>query len=197
MKLNQKGAASALVLGLVVVLAIIVSIIAVCGVSYISAYNAGNEAEKSISATFENNKVVLATYSQKVVEAAQVPDMMRDDLVKVAKTAMEARYGEEGSKAIFQAIKEQNPQVSEKLYIQLQQIIISGRSEFQTNQTRLLDQKRSYETQLGSFWRGTWMRIAGYPKINLADFKTVITENVGQAFKTGVENSPIQLRPKP
>ncbi|KWT98021.1 MULTISPECIES: hypothetical protein [unclassified Variovorax] len=192
MKKNQHGSAAVGIL--IAIVALFVLIGAVFGVSYISAYNAGNTMEQGIKATHQNNQNILATYSQKVLEAAQVTDMMRDDLVRVTKAAIEGRYGADGSKAVFQAITETNPQVSEKLYLKLQQIVESGRDEFKVNQTTLIDKKRVYQQELGSFWRGMWMRIAGYPKINLDDYKVVITEGVEATFKSGKESAPIRLR---
>jgi len=150
--------------------------------------------EKTIQATFENNKNILAQYGQKVLEAVQVPDMARDDLVKVAREAMEGRYGAEGSQAVFQMITEQNPQVDPGVYRQIQQIIEGGRTEFQNAQTRLIDQKRGYEQALGSFWLGMWLRIAGYPKVDLAEFKIVTTARAERVFEDGKEDAPIRLR---
>ena len=40
-----------------------------------------------------------------------------------------------------------------------------------------------------------WLRIAGYPKINLADYKVVTTDATEEAFKTG-RDKPVQLRQK-
>lgn len=183
---------------LVILLGLVAAIVIVLGalaVSYISAYNTGNRLETTIKATYANNQNILAQYSQKVMEAAQVPSMMRDDITKVAKAAIEGRYGEGGSKAVLQAITESNPQIDSAVYRQLQQIIEGGRTEFQTSQTRLIDQKRVYEEALGSFWTGMWMRIAGYPKINLADYKVITTDRTENTFKAGKEEAPLQLRP--
>lgn len=188
---QQKGSALAIALGFIGFI-LVLAFVAVS--SYISAANRGNEMEQAIKGTYENNKNVLAQYSQKVLEAAQVPSMMRDDLVKVTREAIEGRYGPGGSKAVFQMITEQNPNVDAALYRQLQQIIEGGRNEFQNNQTRLIDQKRAYETELGYVWKGLWMRLAGYPKINLAEFKIVTTDRTETSFQTGREASPLQLR---
>lgn len=192
MKLNQRGSA------LVVALCFIGFLVVVCGVlamSYISAFNQGNQKEQAIKATYANNENVLAQYGQKVVEASQVPEMARDDMMKIAREAIGSRYGEDGSKAVFQMLREQNPQVDPQLYRQIQQIIESGRDEFKNSQTRLIDQKRDYETALGSFWTGMWLRVAGYPKINLDDYKVISTDRAQDAFKKGKESAPIQLRP--
>jgi hypothetical protein len=194
MKTSQKGAISTTLSVILFFAVAVVAVMAAGIVSYVSAYNMGNTMETNIKATYTNNQNVLASYSQKVVEAAQVTDMMRDDLVKVAQAAISGRYGEDGSKAVFQAIVEQNPLVSEKLYLKLQQIVEAGRDEFKVNQTRLIDQKRVYQESLGSFWRGMWMRITGYPKINFDDYKIIITDSVEKTFQSGKEAAPIQLR---
>jgi len=188
---KQQGSALVIALSILGVIAVIIGVLVM---SYISAYNTGNAMEQTLKATYTNNQNILAQYSQKVMEAAQVPDMARDDIVKVAKSAMEGRYGAEGSKAVFQAISEQNPSVDPTLYRQVQQIIEGGRTEFQNAQTRLIDQKRVYETALGSFWQGMWMRIAGYPKVNLADYKVITTDRTERTFQAGKEEAPLQLR---
>jgi hypothetical protein len=167
----------------------------VLGGSYISAYNQGNRMEKVISATYQNNQNVLSTYYQKVQEVAQVPGMMKDDLKEVITGALAGRYGPNGSQAVFNWVKENYPgTVDASLYKKIQQVIESGRDEFKISQTRLIDQKRAYETELGSFWTGTWMRIAGYPKVNLADFKVILTTETKEVFDKGVEKGPLKLR---
>lgn len=165
----------------------------VIGFSYISAYNAGNRMEQNIEATWENNKNILAQYGNRVSEAAQIPAMQRDDLADVVTAALEGRYGDDGSQAVFQFITEQNPQIDSAVYVQLQQIIEAGRLDFVNAQTILVDQKRIYETALGSFWSGTMMSLAGYPTIDLAEYAIVSTTRANDVFDSGVEEI-IQLR---
>lgn len=163
-------------------------------VSYVSAYNTANRMERSIVATDENNRNILAQYGNRIAEAAQVPAMQRDDLTAVVTAALEGRYGEDGSRAVFQFIQEQNPQIDSTVYVQLQRMIEAGRIEFAAAQTKLVDQKRIYETSLGSFWQGTWMSVAGYPRIDLDEYQIVSTARADAAFETGIEE-PMQLRP--
>jgi hypothetical protein len=163
-------------------------------VSYISAYNTANRMERSIVATDENNRNILAQYGNRVAEAAQVPAMQRDDLTAVVTAALDGRYGDDGSRAVFQFIQEQNPQIDSTVYVQLQRMIEAGRIEFAAAQTKLVDQKRIYETSLGSFWQGTWMSVAGYPRIDLDEYQIVSTARADEAFETGIEE-PMQLRP--
>lgn len=165
------------------------AMIALIGVgSYVSAANYGNRMEKTIQATWENNENVLAQYSNRIAEMAQVPEMQRDDLKEVYRDAMTGRYGQDGSKAVFQWLQEQNPQLNNEIYTRLQVSMESGRKDFEVAQTTLIDQKRSYETELGFVWRGFWLRVAGYPKIDLSKYKVITNNYANEAFETGVEN---------
>lgn len=174
--------------------AVVLLVIAIVFNSYVSAFNYGNQEEQNLQADQTNNRNILAQYGQKVQEVAQVPSMYTADLVKVTTAAIQGRYGKNGSKATFQWLKEQNPKLDPKLYQQVQQVIEAGRDDFQNGQTRLIDEKRQYQTALGSFWRGTFLRMAGYPKVNLASFDIVSTDRANDAFKSGKEAGPIQLR---
>jgi hypothetical protein len=69
----------------------------------------------------------------------------------------------------------------------------AGRNEFQVNQTRLVDQKRIYETALGYVWKGFWLKLAGYPNIDLDKYKPVVAGDTAKAFETGIQ-APIKLR---
>ena len=177
--------------------AFMIFVLAVGGVgfaSYVSAYNYGNSIENQLKAAKENNRNKLAQYGQKVQEVAQVPDMYKKDMVEITQAAIQGRYGADGSKAVFQFLKEQNPTLDPAMYRQIQQVIEAGRNDFQAGQTSMIDIRRQYETALGSFWQGMWMKFAGYPKVNLADFDIVSTGRADDAFKNKKEDGPIKLR---
>jgi hypothetical protein len=177
-------------LGILVVLAIV--LISLVGY-VISTNNMGVAIEAGIKAQYEQNKNNLAQYSNKIVEAAQVPAMYRDDYTKVIMASMQGRYGKNGSKAVFQWLKEHNINFDSSLYIKIQQMIDAGRTQFEKEQELLIDKKRQYETVLGIFPRGFVMHFIGFPKINLADYNIVINDYAGEAFKKGKENG-IKLR---
>lgn len=184
---KEKGFA---LIALGVVIAIFVGIV----LSYISAANTANSFEQRLIAAKADSENVLGQYGQKIAEMVQVTDMARDDLIKTIKEAIGGRYGEDGSRAALQMIQEQNPSVDGTLYRDIQQEIRSGRTEFKTSQTRVLDIRQAYYTALGTVWTGFFMRMAGYPKSKFEDFDIVTTDRASEAFKTGKE-APIQLRP--
>lgn len=178
-----------------IIIAGIIAIIAtILAISYISAFNKANRFERMLVAKMQDNENVLSNYSQKIGEAAQVPTMQAEDVRKVFEGSNTSRYGADGSKATMQWIREQNPTLNTSVYPKLMQMIEAGRDEFKTSQTQMLDIKRSYETSLGSFWTGTWMSLAGFPKEDLSKFKIVSNGYATKAFKEGKEEGPIKLR---
>lgn len=161
--------------------------------TYVKYHNVGVQYEQKLEATWQENKVVLNTYTTKVQEVAQVPSMYKDDLTEIVEATFQGRYGEDGSKAMFQWIQEQNMNLDPQLYRQIQQVMESGRNDFQTSQKTLVDVKRSYETQLNMFWSGMWLDFAGYPKADLSKYKIVVVKDVDTKFDSG-EDSVIKLR---
>lgn len=177
-----------------IVTAVIVSVLfLVVAGSYVTNYNYGNTAERTIEAEYENLQNILGQYSLKITEAAQIPKMQTEDLERLFNGALGARYGEDGSQAAMQWIREQNPNLDQSTYKKLQQMIEAGRDEFKNSQTRFLDTKRQYETNLGYLWKGMWLKIAGYPKIDLDALHIVTSQHAEKAFETGIDEG-IKLR---
>lgn len=191
MKKHQRGSAALIALAVVGVLVVLIGLAIAM---FISANNTAAAFDSTIKAQHQNNKNIMAQYNQKVLEAAQVPEMMRDDIIKVANAAIQGRYGPDGSKAVFQALTEANPHVDSQVYLKIQQIIEAGRNEFQRSQTLLLDRKATYETALNSLPTGAIMRMMGYPRVPLDTYNIVTTDRTEKVFKDGKEEAPLQLR---
>ena len=173
----------AAIAGIVVVLGLVFAIAA-----FLFSYNnMGNDLEQQIVAIQQNSMNVASQYQNLVFEAAQVPEMQRDDLKEVITAALEGRYGDNGSQAVFQAIQEDNPQIDSTVYVKLQQIMESGRKDFQREQTRMIEAVKVYKTKLGNMPSGFFLGLMGYPKINLEEFRPVTTERVRGMFETGNE----------
>lgn len=160
---------------------------------FISVYNYGNTMENKVAASYENLDNVLSQYSLKVQEVAQIPTMYKDDLKEVFTAAIEGRYGENGSQAVFQWIQEQNPNFDSSLYKNIQQIIDAGRTEFRNEQTQFIELKRQYKTALGTLITGSVLKFAGYPKTDLEKYKIISTEQTKREFESGI-GSPLKVR---
>lgn len=163
--------------------------------SIISINNDLVSQEASLEAQYKQNQNNYDNFTKKVVEIAQVPAMMRDDLEKVTKAAISGRYGANGSKAVFQFIKEQNPTISSEVYTKIQQVIDSGRNAFEAEQKMLLDKKRLYVTDLKSFPTSFIAALLGFPKIDLSKIDIVTSDQTEKAFETK-KDKPLNLREK-
>jgi hypothetical protein len=94
-----------------------------------------------------------------------------------------------------QWLKESNVTLDPSMYTKIQQVIESFRNQFQNSQTEILDQCRNYETLRGNVWSGLWLKIAGYPKLDINKMCTIVsTDKAAQTFETK-RDAGIQLRP--
>jgi hypothetical protein len=162
-------------------------------IMFVSYYNYGNSTERQIEAVWENNQNVLSSYTNRVMEMAQVNEMYRDDVREVIEAALSARYGDEGMRSTWSWVQEQNPSLDASVYTRLQQTIESGRQEFRVAQTRLIDVKRNYNTALGALPGKFFLSFAGYPTIDLDSFNVIISQEAQDAFESGVD-APVRLR---
>lgn len=191
---NEKKKIGGALLAVIIVLAIIVSAV-VYGVSaYISAANSGAQIEANIKMLNSNSENVLSAVTTNIKEQAGITNVYAKDFQDSLTAAMSGRYGSDGSKAAMQWIKEQNPALDSSIYGKVQDIINGGRKEFQTSQTRKLEVCRDYDARLKFVVGGFFLRLAGYPTIDLKDTCKVVSDaSSRQAFETGL-NVPITFQ---
>ena len=163
------------------------------GCVVVEKYNIFVEQETGISAQFEQNKNNYDKMWKKFREAASTTTLMADDLERVYKSSISARYGEDGSQAAMQWLKEQNPNIDTSLYKNLQNMIDAGRENFSADQKMLIDKKRVYETMLKQFPTNLLASTLEFPKIDMEKMSIVTSGKTKKAFET-LEDDEIKLK---
>ena len=169
---------------IIVAIAVVVSIFLLIVPSYISAANYGNRVENTLKTKVEDNENIYAQGTQAVMEIAQVPGMYKADLLELVKADIQGRYGKDGSQATMQWLKERQLNLDASMYKAIQQQILAFRNKFEVSQREMLDQRNTYQVALGTVWQGFWLRLAGYPRIDLSKFTIVTTDRARNAFET-------------
>jgi hypothetical protein len=185
MQSKQRGNVAVIMLG--AVLGILLTIGGTFAYMYFHYANFAVTSEENIKKTWSDSQNVLAQYSLKIGEMAQVPAMYKKDLQDVYTAALSGRYGKDGSKAVFQFLKEQNPNLDPKLYRSVQEAMEAGRNKFEASQRLVLEHTTPYAIATKQPWSKFWLGIAGYPSINLDDYKVIQSEHSQETFKTGVD----------
>lgn len=155
-----------------------------CAGTLIGTNNSLVAQEQGIKAQYDQNRNNYDNMWKKFKEVAAVPAMYTDDLKKVYDSAIQNRYGQNGSQAMFQFLKEHNPTFDSTMYVQIQRVVEAGRNSFEANQKMLIDKKRAYETELGQFPTNLVAGFLGFPKIDLTKYDIVTSDTTTEAFET-------------
>lgn len=185
MKRNSRGAVSGLVVGLLVALAFgaIVTVSLIAG--YVGFGNNANRNENGIVASWTNNKNVYDNGWKTVVEKAQVPKEYTSQMKELYDGMMKGRYGANGSQALLQFIKEQNPSIDASVYKDIQQSIEVFHTQFAQSQTELVSRKQEYQNLLTGTTSGRFYNmLAHYPHIDMSKYDIVTSAKTEQDFDT-------------
>lgn len=174
--------------------------------SYISFFNTAVKLENSTRAQWGQNQNNYDKFWKSISEMAQVPDKYKEDFKEVLVGNTEARYGEDGSQAQFQWIKEHAVNFDSGMYNKLMTAIEAGRGDFENNQEKLLDKQRKYRDHVESFGGSIWAGFSGHPKevmgeqappkdidgdgfITVLDYPIVTSKKTKRAFEEGEDEA--------
>ena len=142
------------------------------------------QAQNGIVAQYDQNRNNYDNMWKKFRETAQVKSEYVADLKKVWDGAMSGRYGAEGSKAVFQFIKEHNPNVDSALYSKMMSMIEAGRNSFEADQKQLIAKKNALNDVLSTTRAWVYNRFFGFPTIDMSMYDIVTSGQTEEAFRT-------------
>lgn len=156
----------------------------------ISSYNYAIASESSIRANRDSAKNVLGQYAPMLKEAIGVTRLQASDLREVFEASNESRYGQGGSQATVQWIKEQNPSLDQRNYGRIINMIEAGRRDFRSAQEQQIDRVRAYRTGSAQFPRMLFLPMFGKPTPGFFEEyeKIVISSHARDAYETGTDD---------
>lgn len=181
----------AILITLGVIVGVIVLTALVLAGGFINNYNYAVNVEEQIVATADNNEQVLSSFYNQLEESVQVQDIYAEDFRESMTAMLAGRYGDGGSQAAFQWIQEAMPNLDPSMYQEVQRLIQTGRTNFQNEQTRLVDLRRQYNTRLRNFPSNIYLGVLGFPKLDMDDprYNPVVSGDAREVFDTGVEDA--------
>jgi len=117
--------------------ALIISVALIMFVMNISYQNTYERIDQDILAQYKKIESDYEKMSRIILQQAGIVGKYSSDFKNIYKGMMQGRYGAEGSKAMFQWIKEQNPQIDSSLYGKLMVTVEAQRTTFSRKQEKI------------------------------------------------------------
>lgn len=171
-------------IGILAALGCIVGLVAIIGIWGISVSNNEVRLRNAITAKQKDNQSELDNMQKKIGQAAQIPPAQMAALKDVIVGYAQARSGggDKGG-SFINAIHEAIPNVDQKTYLNLQNIITGSRDAFTMRQKETLDLKREHDNVRTTF-PGSLI-CSGRPGIQV---QIVTSTRAEAAFATGKDD---------
>jgi len=170
------------IIAISIVLALILIVLASMGTLWANR-NTAVELEERVEAMYSSNQSNYDNMWKKFVELTQVSDLQAKHYKDVYMGLIEGRYQDQG--VLFKMVKEDNPQLGNEVYTQIQREISAGRNTFDNNQKALLDVIRQYNTFIRK--KIVMTAVTGRQKINNDDY-IVTSDKTSKAFDSGKDD---------
>lgn len=159
-----------------------------CISQYVSYHDKAVNFEANIQKLQKNSESVLSNGTMTILDKSKVSDKYADQFKEALKLSIGSRNAG-NQNLIFKAIHEQNPTLSPDIYKDLSASISGMRADFTVTQQRIMDTCAAYESARNKVWSGFWMRVSGYPRIDVnAACKIVSDTKTQKAFETGTQS---------
>lgn len=164
--------------------ALIILVIFVMNISYQNAYE---RLSQDIDAQYKKIETDYEKMSRVILQQAGILNKYSNDFKEIYKGMMTGRYGEKGSQAMWQWIKEQNPQIDASLYAKLMTTVEAQRTAFSRRQEQvaaMIAESNKMLRTAPSKW---------FVDGEIKEAKIVSSSNTKVIMETGVDDSSNDL----
>lgn len=135
MNYNQRGTLMLkLAVGAGAFMMLTLLVIFIMNISYQNAYE---RIDQDILSQYKKVESNYEKMSRVILQQAGIVNKYSTDFKDIYKGMMQGRYGKDGSKAMFQWIKEQNPQIDAGVYKKLMTTVEAQRTGFDRMQSKI------------------------------------------------------------
>jgi len=114
--------------------AVLILVVFIMSISYQNSYE---RIDQDIQAQYKKIESNYEKMSRVILQQAGILNKYSTDFKDIYKGMMQGRYGKDGSKAMWQWIKEQNPQIDASLYAKLMTTVEAQRTGFDRQQAKV------------------------------------------------------------
>lgn len=155
------------------------------GGTLLSHRNTAVGLQEKVNAQYTSNKSNYDNMWKSFVETSQVTDKQAEQFKSVYNEMISGRYKND-SQVLMKMIQEQNPQLDASVYKNLQNLIVSGRQDFDHQQSELTDVIREYNTYIRQHF--IMNTIFNFKTLDASNF-IVTSQRTTNAFSTGQDNA--------
>ncbi len=166
-----------------IVLIVVLSVFLISGCNLLSNRSTMISLEERLNTQYIANKSSYDNMWKKFREMTQVTDIQANNMKEVYKDIIIGRYND--PKLLSKAVLENNPQLDQKVFTNLQSEIAASRNAFNNNQKQMNDIIREYN----SFVKQKFITAAifGFKTKDPKEF-TVTSERTEKAFNTKLDD---------
>lgn len=127
------------------IVALFVLVVFLMNISY---NNTAERIRTDVEAQYKKIETDYEKMSRVILQQAGIVNKYSNDFKEIYKGMMTGRYGQDGSKAMWQWIKEQNPQIDASLYSKLMVTVEAQRTTFSRKQEQVASMVAEYNKML-------------------------------------------------
>jgi len=136
-------------------------------ISQVTVRALGERMEASIVADYERLEAINSRYTERIAEISPGTDTLQKALKEIITRYFNAKIGSAHEWEVFNWLETQQVPVSDFRHDKIMDLIHQGRKEYRDTVISIRKARDSYREALASFYSGLWLRLNGFPRIDV------------------------------
>ena len=136
-------------------------------ISQVTVRALGERMEASIVAGYDQLEAIGSQYTEKISEISPGTDTLQQAIKEIITRYFGAKIGNAHDWEVFNWLELQQVPVSDFRHDKIMSLIHQGRKEYRDTVISIRKGRDSYREALDSFYSGLWLRLNGFPRIDV------------------------------